>query len=77
MTLESQLIAVHPRYKGERIGYGQAWTCPRDMSIGVVAVGYGDGYPRHAPSGMPVLSRLALRAPDRSKTKAEGCPAFA
>jgi len=55
MSLESRLIAVHQRRKGERIGYGQAWTCPQDMPVGVVAVGYGDGYPRHAPSGMPVL----------------------
>ncbi len=55
MSLESRLIAVHPRRKGEAIGYGQAWTCPQDMPVGVVAAGYGDGYPRHAPSGMPVL----------------------
>jgi alanine racemase len=55
MTLESQLIAVHPRRKGTRIGYGQTWACPQDMPVGVVAIGYGDGYPRHAPSGMPVL----------------------
>jgi alanine racemase len=25
------------------------------MNIGVAAIGYGDGYPRHAPNGMPVL----------------------
>jgi len=55
MSFESQLIAVHRRRKGEAIGYGQAWSCPQDMPVGVVAVGYGDGYPRHAPSGMPVL----------------------
>jgi alanine racemase len=55
MTLESQLIAVHSRRKGECIGYGHTWTCPQDMPVGVVAAGYGDGYPRHAPNGMPVL----------------------
>jgi alanine racemase len=55
MTLESQLMAVHRRRKGESIGYGQSWTCPEDMPVGVVAIGYGDGYPRHAPNGTPVL----------------------
>ncbi|WP_455234652.1 alanine racemase [Thiogranum longum] len=55
MTLESRLIAVHQRRKGEAIGYGQIWECPEDMPVGIVAIGYGDGYPRHAPSGTPVL----------------------
>jgi len=55
MNLESQLIAVYQRRKGECIGYGQDWTCPQAMPVGVVAAGYGDGYPRHAPNGMPVL----------------------
>lgn len=55
MTLESCLIAVHRLHKGDAIGYGQTWTCPEAMPVGVVAIGYGDGYPRHAPSGTPVL----------------------
>lgn len=55
MTLESQLIAVYPRNQGDSIGYGQAWTCPAAMPVGVAACGYGDGYPRHAPAGTPVL----------------------
>jgi alanine racemase len=55
MTLETRLIAVHHRRKGETIGYGQDWVCPEDMSVGVAAIGYGDGYPRHAPSGTPML----------------------
>lgn len=55
MTLTSRLIAVNPQRKGERIGYGGDWACPEDMPVGVVAMGYGDGYPRHAPSGTPVL----------------------
>jgi len=41
--------------QGDCVGYGSTWCCPEDMSIGVVAIGYGDGYPRHAPSGTPVL----------------------
>jgi alanine racemase len=55
MTLESALIAVQPRKKGDAIGYGGDWRCPEDMPVGVVAIGYGDGYPRHAPPGTPVL----------------------
>jgi alanine racemase len=41
--------------RGEPVGYGGTWVCPEDMDVGVAAVGYGDGYPRHAPSGTPVL----------------------
>lgn len=55
MTLSSELIAVKKLKQGDCIGYGASWCCPEDMSIGVVAMGYGDGYPRHAPSGTPVL----------------------
>jgi alanine racemase len=55
MGLHSQLIAVNRFRCGERIGYGGEWCCPEDMTVGVVAIGYGDGYPRHAPSGTPVL----------------------
>lgn len=53
MTLESRLISVHHIKAGEAIGYGQTWRCPQDMPVGVVGIGYGDGYPRHAPSGTP------------------------
>ena len=55
MTLETTLIAVHSRCKGDAIGYGGDWRCPEDMPVGVAAIGYGDGYPRHATSGTPVL----------------------
>lgn len=55
MTLRSELIAVNRLKKGDAIGYGGSWSCPEDMAVGVVAVGYGDGYPRHAVSGTPVL----------------------
>jgi alanine racemase len=55
MTLATRLIAVNPHNKGEAVGYGGDWTCPEDMPVGVAAMGYGDGYPRHAPAGMPVL----------------------
>ncbi|MEC7548240.1 MAG: alanine racemase [Thalassolituus sp.] len=54
MTLQSALISTHTVKAGETVGYGCTWTAPRDSRIGVVAIGYGDGYPRHAPSGTPV-----------------------
>lgn len=55
MTLTSELIAVNYQRKGERVGYGGEWLCPEGMPVGVVAIGYGDGYPRHAPAHTPVL----------------------
>lgn len=55
MHLESQLIAVQTLRKGEGVGYGFTFRAERDMKVGVVACGYGDGYPRHAPTGTPVL----------------------
>ena len=42
------------RKKGEPVGYGGIWTSPKDTKIGVVAIGYGDGYPRDVPEGTPV-----------------------
>lgn len=54
MQFETRLAAIQYIPKGEAIGYGSTWQCPEDMPVGVVAAGYGDGYPRHAPSGTPV-----------------------
>ena len=55
MTLATRLIAINRIGQGESIGYNGTWTCPEDMPVGVAAVGYGDGYPRSAASGTPVL----------------------
>lgn len=55
MTLSTRLIAVNRVAAGEPIGYSGAFVCPEDMRVGVAAIGYGDGYPRHVPSGTPVL----------------------
>jgi alanine racemase len=54
MTLSTKLIAINARKQGDAIGYGADWRCPADMRIGVAAIGYGDGYPRHARSGTPL-----------------------
>jgi len=55
MTLASALIAVQDLKPGDTVGYGASFECERPMRIGVVACGYADGYPRHAPTGTPVL----------------------
>ncbi|QPB42731.1 alanine racemase [Rodentibacter haemolyticus] len=54
MNLTSSLIAVRSHKKGEPVGYGGVWKSPRDTKIGVVAIGYGDGYPRDVPENTPV-----------------------
>jgi alanine racemase len=55
MTLRSQLIAVQQLQPGDTVGYGSSFVADRAMPIGIVACGYADGYPRHAPTGTPVL----------------------
>lgn len=55
MTLKSQLISVRQHAAGESVGYGAIWQSERDTKLGVIAVGYGDGYPRMTPAGTPVL----------------------
>lgn len=53
MTLESELIAVRTLDPGDAVGYGQTWRAERPTPMGIVAIGYGDGYPRHAGTGTP------------------------
>ncbi|MFW3898809.1 alanine racemase [Pseudomonas putida] len=55
MTLESKVISVRELPAGEPVGYGARFVSPRPTRVGVVAMGYADGYPRHAPTGTPVL----------------------
>ena len=55
MTLASEIIGVQNLQPGERVGYGTTFEATVEMTIGVVACGYADGYPRHAPNGTPVL----------------------
>ncbi|WLD57567.1 alanine racemase [Salinispirillum sp. LH 10-3-1] len=55
MTLTSEIIAVRDVPAGEAVGYGATFTCDTPRRIGTVAMGYGDGYPRHAKNGTPVL----------------------
>jgi alanine racemase len=55
MTLRSRLIAIKHLSVGDSVGYGKAWTATRTVRMGVVAAGYGDGYPRQVKNGTPVL----------------------
>lgn len=54
MTLESALISVRDLAAGDPVGYGGRFVCDRPTRVGVAAVGYADGYPRHARDGTPV-----------------------
>lgn len=54
MTLASEIISVRQLAIGDTVGYGGLYTAERPTRIGVVACGYADGYPRHAPTGTPI-----------------------
>lgn len=66
MTFQSQVISLRTVPAGETVGYGATWRAEKTSLIATVPVGYGDGYPRNAPSGTPVMvngqrARLAGR----------------
>lgn len=53
MTLEAELTSVRTLKAGESVGYGASWTATEETTMGIVAIGYGDGYPRHAGTDTP------------------------
>ncbi len=55
MTLRTSIIAVKDLIEGDQVGYGGDWTARRPTRLAIAAIGYGDGYPRSASSGTPVL----------------------
>ncbi|ELY5828703.1 catabolic alanine racemase DadX [Cronobacter turicensis] len=55
MTLKSEIIGVQTLKPGDTVGYGSRYRATGEQRIGIVACGYADGYPRHAPDGAPVL----------------------
>jgi alanine racemase len=55
MTLSAELIGVQDLQTGATVGYGRSFKVESAMRVGVVACGYADGYPRHAPTGTPIL----------------------
>lgn len=60
MSLNSQIIALRHIPKGDSVGYGSTWRAIRDSVIATVAIGYADGYPRHAPTGTPAWCNNAI-----------------
>jgi alanine racemase len=54
MQLNSRIISISKIKKSDSIGYGSIFTAERDTTVGVVACGYADGYPRSAITGTPV-----------------------
>jgi alanine racemase len=57
MTLSAEIIGLREVPVGETVGYRRTWTAARASRIATVAIGYADGYPRHAPTGTPTLVR--------------------
>ena len=55
MSLHSNIIAVQNLDKGQSVGYGSTFVATNKTRVGIVACGYADGYPRHAPSGTPIM----------------------
>ncbi len=55
MTLASEIIAIRDLQPGDRVGYAGTFEAARAMRVGIVACGYADGYPRHAPTGTPIV----------------------
>ncbi|HTN32417.1 MAG TPA: alanine racemase [Marinobacter sp.] len=53
MSLEAPIITTRVVYAGESVGYGACWVAGQDTLMGMVAIGYGDGYPRHAGTDTP------------------------
>jgi alanine racemase len=80
MTLQSRLIAVRELEAGAAVGYGGQWVAPRNIRLGVIAIGYGDGYPRSIGNGaqvlvrdtrVPVVGRVSM---DMLTVDLSGCP---
>ena len=80
MTLTAPLVSVKTIERGAPVGYGGTWAAPETMPLGVAAIGYADGYPRHLPSGTAVLvngRRAALAgrvSMDLVAIDLRGCP---
>jgi alanine racemase len=54
MQLSARVVAIREIAAGESVGYNRRWTAGGKTRVATLGIGYGDGYPRHAPSGTPV-----------------------
>ena len=61
MSVQAELIAINRLKKGQSVGYGDTWLCPEDMPVGIVNIGYGDGYPRHAEAAPLMLNGMRTK----------------
>ena len=55
MKLSAPILSIKTMQAGESVGYGATWVADKDTTLAVIGIGYGDGYPRHAKNGTPVL----------------------
>jgi alanine racemase len=55
MSMTSRIISIRQLKTGEGTGYGRNWIARKDSKLGIISIGYSDGYPRNAPNGTPVL----------------------
>lgn len=68
MRLSAQVMAIHSLKAGETVGYGASWQAQQDTTLGIVSIGYGDGYPRHIQNAkvwlnnapVPIVGRVAM-----------------
>ncbi len=57
LTLATRIVSIHEHKQGESISYGRRFTMPRDGRIGILPIGYGDGFPRALSGKAAVLIR--------------------
>ena len=55
MKLSAPILSIKTLQAGESVGYGATWVADKEITLAVIGIGYGDGYPRHAKNGTPVL----------------------
>jgi alanine racemase len=55
MEISAPIMSIRHIKKGESVGYGSTYTADKDTNIATIGIGYGDGYPRHAKNGTPIL----------------------
>ena len=55
MQLSAPILSIKTIQTDESVGYGATWTADKETTLAIIGIGYGDGYPRHAKNGTPVL----------------------
>ena len=45
MTLKSKFLSIKKVQKGELVGYEGTWRAKKDTTVGILPIGYADGYP--------------------------------